>query len=46
MNGLLIKPIKILYCALIKGHEYKAVSPLGLPRVVVKCRYCGHKKVI
>lgn len=45
-NGLLIKPFKHTYCALIRGHKWKNVSPVELHWVCQECIYCGKERAV
>lgn len=46
MNGILIKPFKHIYCALIRGHKWKNTSPVELHWVCQKCIHCGKERVV
>ena len=46
MNGIIIKPFKHTYCALIRGHKWKNISPVMLHWVCQECIYCGKTRVV
>lgn len=46
MKGILIRPFKHMYCALIRGHKWKNCSPIELQWVYQECVYCGKERIV
>lgn len=46
MNGILIRPFKHIYCALIRGHKWKNTSPICMGFVCQECIYCGKERIV